>query len=216
MPALLILLGMVFFGSLLRAAAFSPRSYDWRYNVISSLASPRDNPDAWHIGQGGLIVTGLLLVGLNPLLYRRFADANRGPLLPASFLFLAGAILLALTGWIVPGPHIWGGRHLHEHLAQFSAVCLGLATIFYLLCLLKEKLFRPGQPARIIAGTLVIVPLAVLLLSRLALVVVHVTASAADYEAMKKSLWCSLALWEWIGAVCLYAFFWMIALVHRE
>jgi hypothetical protein len=42
--ALLALIFLAFFGTLVLSARMFPPNYDWRYRVISNLLSPRDNP----------------------------------------------------------------------------------------------------------------------------------------------------------------------------
>lgn len=215
---LLMAAGVSFFASLIWAAELSPRSYDWRYQVISSLASPRDNPHANRIAQVGLAVTGLVLIFFNQMLRQRFGSGVRRLLNFATGFFSIGAVLLMLTGLIVPGPfYNWSDRHLHEHLAEASGVFFGLGTVLYLACLLKDESIRLGQRTKTLAMILVIVPTSALLLSRFTMLVAYLMASGPDYEALRKSLWCSLALWEWIGAVSIYGFLWLMvgALARR-
>ena len=65
-------LGGSFFGSLSLAAAFFPHGYDWGYTVISSLASPRDNPHGYWIASAGLALSGLLLIPfVFPLIFQK-------------------------------------------------------------------------------------------------------------------------------------------------
>ena len=39
-----------------------PDNYDWRYRVISSLLSPRDNPRHYWLAASGLALTGVLML----------------------------------------------------------------------------------------------------------------------------------------------------------
>jgi hypothetical protein len=52
----------------------------------------------------------------------------------------------------------------------------------------------------------VILPVTALIVSRLALFFAYEFYSSTDYLAVKASLWSSRALWEWIGAFCIYLF----------
>jgi hypothetical protein len=68
-------LGLSFFGSLLLAAHFFPRPYQWRWDVMSKLAEPKFNPHAYLIACGGLAVSGLLLAAF-PASWRRVRRAG--------------------------------------------------------------------------------------------------------------------------------------------
>ena len=207
----LIGLGACFFGSLIWAAALFPHGYDWRYTVISSLASPRDNPHAYWIACAGLAVSGLLLIPFPFFLHRRLA-----PFAPkltgwGGKLFLLGAICLTLSALIVPGHYrILGIGRSHEHLAQISSVAFCLSLILYLGAILRlpPSLFL----LRVLAGFVVILPVTALLVSRLFLFLAYEFSSPVVYHAVKISLWSSLALWEWIGAFCIYLFLGLMTL----
>ena len=47
-------LGLAFFGSLLLAAHYFPRPYDWHLDVMSLLAEPKFNPRAYGVACAGL------------------------------------------------------------------------------------------------------------------------------------------------------------------
>src|SRR5271155_2345574 len=57
-----VVLGLWFFATIGLAESLFPRRYDWQHIVISSLASPRDNPHAYGIACASLAGTGLLLI----------------------------------------------------------------------------------------------------------------------------------------------------------
>src|SRR5258708_36450301 len=56
LSALLALIFLSFFGTLTLSASMSPRSYDWRYSVISHLLSPQDNPSYYRLAAGRVVV----------------------------------------------------------------------------------------------------------------------------------------------------------------
>ena len=207
----LIGLGACFFGSLILAATFFPRGYDWRYTVMSSLASPRDNPDAYWIACAGLALSGLLLIPFAFFLQKRLEPFAPKLTAWAGKLFLLGAISLALSALIVPGHYrILGIGRSHEHLAQISSVAFCLSLILYLGAILR----LPASHCllRVLAGFLVILPVTALTVSRLSLFLVYEFSSSTVYHAVKVSLWSSLALWEWIGALCIYLFLGLMTL----
>ncbi|PYM08548.1 MAG: hypothetical protein DMF15_08310 [Verrucomicrobia bacterium] len=59
---LLTLIFLSFFGTLSLSAWMFPDSYDWRYRVISSLLSPRDNPRHYWLAASGLALTAVLML----------------------------------------------------------------------------------------------------------------------------------------------------------
>jgi hypothetical protein len=201
----LIGLGACFFGSLLWAAAFFPHGYDWRYTVISSLASPRDNPHAYGIACAGLAVSGLLLIPFAFFLQKRLERFAPKLAAWAGKLFLLGAICLTLSALIVPGHYrILGIGRSHEHLAQISSVAFCLSLILYFGAILR--LPPPLFLLRVLAGLVVMLPVTALIVSRASLFLAYEFSSSAVYHAVKVSLWSSLALWEWVGAFCIYLF----------
>jgi hypothetical protein len=198
-------LGVCYFGSLIWAAHFFPRPYDWRRDVISSLASPRDNPHAYGIACSGLAVSGLLLIGLIGGLQQRLGPDASGWSGWAGKLFLVGAVFLILSALVVPGHYrVLGVGRSHEHLAQISGVAFCLSLLLYLGVVLR--LPRTPPWFRCIAIVLVIIPVTALVTSRLSLVFAYELLSSTTYQLVKHSLWNSVALWEWVGAACIYLF----------
>jgi len=206
-----ICLGACFFGSLILAAIFFPPGYDWRYNVISSLASPRDNPRAYWIACAGLAGSGLLLIPFAFFLQQRLKPFAPKLTAWAGKCFLLGAICLILSALIVPGHYrILGIGRNHEHLAQISSVAFCLSLVLYLGAILRlpPSLFI----LRVAAGFVVILPGAAFMVSLLSLFLTREFFSTTVYHAVKVFLWSSLALWEWIGAFCLYLFLGLMTL----
>jgi hypothetical protein len=204
-------LGTCFFGSLILAATFFPHGYDWRHTVMSSLASPRDNPHDYGIACVGLALSGLLLIPFASVLQKRLEPFSPKLAAWAGKLFLLGAISLTLSALIVPGHYrILGIGRTHEHLAQISSVAFCLSLILYSGGLLS--LPPPLARLRIPTSILVILPVTVLAVSRLSLFLAYKISSVAVYHAVKTSLLSSLALWEWIGAFCIYLFLGLITL----
>ena len=200
-----IALGISFFGSLAWAAAFFPHAYDWRHDVISSLASPRDNPHAYVIACAGLAISGLLLIPFSFFLSHRLEPVAPRLTSAAGVLFRAGALCLFLSALVVPGHYrILGIGRTHEHLAQISGVTLGLSLLLYCGAILRLPPLLPSVRAGAALG--VILPVTALAISRLTLFLAYEFAAPAVYRAVRSSLWSSLALWEWIGAVCIYFF----------
>jgi hypothetical protein len=207
LPAILLwlALGLTFFGSLSLAALFFPKPYDWRHTVISSLASPRDNPHAFGIACSGLAASGLLLIPFVAALKARLHPYAPKLTACAGAFLLSSAVLLVLSALVVPGHYRFLGlARTHEHLAQVASVAFCLALLFYLAAVLRLPnalpWFRPTVAAVVLA------PVTALITSRLALLLAYEYLPNPVYLATKASLWSSLALWEWIGAVSVYLF----------
>jgi Protein of unknown function (DUF998) len=207
--ALWLALGLSLFGGLVLAAHFYPRPYDWRRDVMSSLASPRDNPQAYGIACAGLALGGIFLAPFAVLLRQRLAYFAPATTRWAGRLLILGAVFLTLAALIVPGHYrILGIGRTHEHLAQIAGVALVVSMILYVRAALA--LPRPFALQRLVGLLLVAVPVTALVVSRLSLLAAGAFASPTVYRAIRSSLWNSLALWEWIGAIGIYLFLAMI------
>jgi hypothetical protein len=208
---ILALLGSCFFGSLIWSADHFPGGYDWRHTVMSSLSSPRDNPHGYRVACVGLALSGVFLLLFPRRLDIHFrAFAPRLSLWAGRFLIL-GAIALFLAAVIVPGHYrILGIGRSHEHLAEIASVALCLALILYFVAMLRlPTSFRPVQ---ILSLFVVVLPVTTLIVSRLALFYAYQFSPVTVYRAIRSSLWSSLGLWEWIGALSLYCFLALLTL----
>src|SRR5882757_7845276 len=131
LSALLALIFLSFFGTLTLCASMFPKSYDWRYSVISHLLSPRDNPSHYRLAAGGLALTGLLMLPFAGYLRRQLGMiASRVALVCAGSL-LAGIVALIYACFVVPQHthDLLRIRRLHELLGRSAAGFLTLAMI---------------------------------------------------------------------------------------
>ena len=201
----LIGLGVSFFGSLMLAACFYPQVYRWRQTVMSALSSPKDNPHAFGIACAGVAVSGLCLLPFVAVLRDRLENFAPKSVALAGRCLATGGILLTLTALVVPGHYrVLGVHRIHEQLARLSAACLCLALVGYLRAI--YHLPPTKQWLRGCALVFVALPVAAFLVSRLALVLAWSYLPWEVYRAATISSWGSLALWEWIGAGCIYLF----------
>lgn len=213
--AALIGVGLSFFGSLLLAACFFPRPYHWRQTVMSSLASPRDNPHAYGIACAGVAISALFLLPFPNFLHQCLARFSLRSVVWAGRFLFVGAIFLALTALVVPGHYrVLGVRRVHEQLARIGAGGLCLALLCYLRAVFR--LPRSMFWLRAVAAIFVALPIAAFLLSRLALVYAYAFLATDIYRAATTSSWGSLALWEWLGASSIYLFLAMMTLGFPE
>jgi hypothetical membrane protein len=195
-------LGLSFFGSLLLAAHFFPRPYQWRWDVMSKLAEPKFNPHAYLIACAGLAVSGVLLAAFPAMLRERLGVvAPRAARWGEVFLYVA-AIFLTLSG-IVPG-HVNPLGRWHERLAHVYGAAISISMLGYFIAALR--LPRRHAVQRQAGIFLIVIPLTGFLTSQLSLIVGSRVLSAAAYHALKLNLWNSLALWEWTAAVGTYVY----------
>src|SRR5207244_11236730 len=104
---LAVLLGLIFFsffGTLTASAWMFPKSYDWRYRVISNLLSPRDNPSHYWMAASGVALAGLLMLPFAGYLQRYL-----GVIAPCAANISAGTFTAGIIGvlcgcFVVPPP----------------------------------------------------------------------------------------------------------------
>ncbi len=197
-----VALGLTFFGSLLLAAHFFPRPYNWRLDVMSLLAEPKFNPRAYGIACAGLALSGLVMLLFPRLLRARLASAApRTTAVSGFFLYLA-AILLFLSG-ILPG-HVPDLGRAHEDFAHAYGVAISLAMLGYYAATLR--LPAQYQLQRWGGLPLIVIPLGGFIISRLSLMLPAAWFTTAGYNALRYSPWNRLSFWEWIAALGTYLF----------
>ncbi len=199
-------LAFSFFGLLSLGAALFPGPYDWKYRVISSLASPKDNPHFYGLARVGLGLTGVILWRFAHYLYLATARATPRFAIWSYRLHRIGAFFLVLAAVISSANRWFGWHRLHEDLAELAGLFLGLAFVGWTYGLVKSPAAAQRMGLKLALILLTFFPLGGLLLSRGALFLAYLHDSRSDYEAFKHSLFCSLALWEWMGAGCIYLF----------
>jgi hypothetical protein len=195
-------LGLAFFGSLLLAAHFFPRPYQWRWDVMSKLAEPEFDPHAYLVACGGLALSGLLLSGFPSMLRRRLAFAAPAAVRWAGWFLYGAAVFLTLSG-VVPG-HVSGLGRWHERLAHVYGGAISLSMLGYFAAALR--LPRRFALQRLAGIFLIVLPLTGFVVSQLSLIFGSDFVSRAAYHALKMNLWNSLALWEWTAAVGTYIY----------
>jgi hypothetical protein len=102
--AFLIGLAVAFFGSLIFAGVTFLHGYHWRTEVMSSLASPRQNPTAYRVASYGMAVNGIFLSLLGLCLRASLqAYAPKKWTHWAGFFFVLGGVLLTISALLTPG-----------------------------------------------------------------------------------------------------------------
>jgi hypothetical protein len=209
--ALLALIFLSFFGTLTLSASMSPRSYDWRYSVISHLLSPRDNPSHYRLAAGGLALTGVLMLPFAGYLRRLLGTIAPRVALVSAASFLAGIAALICACFVVPQHthEVWRIRRMHELLGRSAAGFFALAMICACWCAWKGR-DENAAAARLfwIWSTLTLLPLAGIFCSEALLLLTRLEpAWSKPIRAMlRHSVFWHLGFWEWTGAAAIFAF----------
>jgi hypothetical protein len=128
LPALIFL---SFFGTLSLSAWMFPDNYDWRYRVISSLLSPRDNFRHYWFAASGLALTAVLMLPFAEHLRRHLQSVAPRMAKMSAAAFTVGIVALISACFVVP-QHVHetiGIRRLHELLGRTAAGCFAVAML---------------------------------------------------------------------------------------
>src|SRR5438046_6078423 len=145
MVVLLTLIFLSFFGTLSLSAWMFPDNYDWRYRVISSLLSPRDNPRHYWLAASGLALTGVLMLLFAEHLRRHLQSIAPRMAKMSAAAFTIGIVALISACFVVP-QHVhetFGIRRLHELLGRTAAGCFAAAMLCGCLCAWHGRAQKP-------------------------------------------------------------------------
>jgi hypothetical protein len=211
LSALLALIFLSFFGTLTLCASMFPKSYDWRYSVISHLLSPRDNPSHYRLAAGGLALTGLLMLPFVGYLRRQSGMIASRLALVCAGSFLAGIVALICACFVVPQHthDVLRIRRLHELLGRSAAGFLALAMICSCWCAWKGRHKSRGTLCLFWTwSVLTLLPLAGIFCSEALLLLTRLepTRMQPVHAALRHSVFWHLGFWEWTGAATVFAF----------
>ena len=201
-----------FFGVLGVAALLYPMSYDWRYNTISQLLYPRNNPELHLLASISIAVSGLLMIPFAGYIGRRLRRAAPAAATVGTVLFFAGCIFLILAGLVTSHPAQGTPRlpRLHEILARLSGIGIGVGIVVFNACETKgyfrpnpEKTIRPRS--LVVSWNLLTVPVILVLVTWL-VVRTWLKRAGPTHHALVTSAAGHLGFWEWIGAAVIFLF----------
>jgi hypothetical protein len=209
----LVGLAVFFFGSLIFAATLYPGGYDWRYRVMSSLANPKENPQAYHIAAGGMAIGGVCLSFLGLCIrnsLQHFAPSEWTK--AAAIFFVLGGTLNTVSAIITPGYlALWGLQKAHAKFAQAGTFAFDVGTFLTLPALLKLPASK--RWVGIVEIILVLLPVSCYLVARI------VFQSLSDPGSIKLGtvppMLGSLPFWEWLGSATVFIYAGIIVLALR-
>lgn len=216
----------IFFGTLVIAAFFPPVPYDWRVRTISSLTSPRDNPDAYWLPSIGIAAAALLLLPFAGYVEQHMRSVTPRVARVARVAFALAFILFLLAALIAQPVHPWfGWKHVHEIIARIAAVAFFLGMLCCSASALMDR-FRifggqrslgTGLSYYWVWGTLLPVGCAAIMgtLQFLGHEANQAWAEQAR-ESFRHTMMWRLAFWEWVGAVALFTFVTVTVLLLPE
>jgi hypothetical protein len=206
---------VVFFGSMMAAAAVFPGGYVWSEDVISRLISPRYNPAGYWLSACGLAVTVLLVWPIGGYVAQRLCAIAprlaRGAGLGISLSFLM-LLLSLLAQHIQP---LLGVKWLHELTARAAAAIFACGLACCIAVTVKDRLRSlGGQRSLGHALTLswalltllpIVCPVLIGVLVLLAKQADQIWAENLRQSFRHTPFW-HLAFWEWIGTCNIFAF----------
>ena len=196
-----------FIGGLALSAWLFPGAFDWRYQAMSSLASPAKNPAGhlyWSLAITLSIVTGLPTCGY---FARRFALSSSSMSAYASFALRTGYLTGILLGFETAFFPNYGGLIYKAHeitaIITIAGIYLGVAGFWYCLTVWLVKVRR--RPAWFGASVFLLpaVPMTGVMLSQAWLFFDPNRPGwvSREWIALGIPVWLSFAFWEWL-AVC--------------
>lgn len=187
---------LVVVGGLALAVDRYPGGFDWAYEVISSLASPRRNPDGGRWLAGSLLVAVAFLWPVANHFRRAFGSPDDGPVVPVAILRggLVGGALLGIEGIF----HLELSRHVHkahELLALLTFLGFYGGVLGLYLHRIRETM------SFLLPAAAVVLPLLAVGITQLVLYFDQrdIGWVGPDWREMGVPLWLSFAFWQWLA-----------------
>jgi hypothetical protein len=212
---------LAFWGGMAAAAYAYPAGYDWRYQTISVLLYPDQNPHGYFWAWAGLELCGLAGIAWTAERSRHLPSAIAKPpatglrVLQLGFLCMCCAVL---PDRLLPLPK---GHEVFAILA-FLGICIGVTCQMWVLVGTREPYPRQGTPGRIktrIRRALPLLPLVPLALAGstqayLTLERPGLPWVSPSWRTLGISPLLSFGLWEWISCAVLSVC--LLMLWHRS
>jgi drug/metabolite transporter (DMT)-like permease len=188
-------------GAVLAAQAY-PAAFDWRYRVVSALASHKHNPDGAIWFSLGLAVSLALLWPVTTRLHTIILPTGqRGPPFP----------VLALRVGLVLGVAVGLERAIFQHFSDLVRKGHEIIALLSFLSLYTGVIAAYARQLRrnsawFWPAILVLVPVIGVGVSELLLYLDQRDVGWADHDWRETGLpvWLSFAFWQWLGVVALW------------
>jgi hypothetical protein len=209
--ALLALIFLAFFGTLVLSARMFPQNYDWRYRVISNLLSPRDNPSHYRLPACGMMMAAVLMLPFAGYLHRNLETASPRAAHVSAGALIAGIVTLICACLVVPQHvhDVFGFRRLHEFIARSAAGFIAVSMLS--ACWSAWKGFRKNLlPARLFWtwSLVTLLPSGGIFLGESLLLLTRLKPNWAVpiRSALRHSVFWHLGFWEWLGSAAIFVF----------
>ncbi len=209
--ALLALIFLAFFGTLVLSARMFPQNYDWRYRVISNLLSPRDNPSHHWLPACGIMVAAVLMLPFAEYLHRNLEIASPRAARVSAGALIAGIVTLICACLVVPqhAHDVFGIRRLHEFIARSAAGFIAIGMLAACWCawtgfrknLLPARLFWTWSLVTLLSLGGMLLSESLLLLTRL-----KPNWAVPIHSVLRHSVFWHLGFWEWLGSAAIFVF----------
>jgi len=214
LSALIPLIFIFYFGTLVITVFLFPRPYDWRSGVISNLLSPAHNPEFHWFASLGLSLAGLCAVPFGGYIGHRFRPVSRLWANLGATALSGGFVTFILAVVIVTrrSHPIFGMLGVHEMLARTAAVGLGIGIICFNGCALQaaRSIVRDRYGRGLLFSWSCIALLAVVSIAGSLCTVLlpkfGVFGLLPGYRLLRLSPLWHLAFWEWIGSAAVFFF----------
>jgi len=214
LSALIPLIFIFYFGTLVITVFLFPRPYDWRSGVISNLLSPAHNPEFHWFASLGLSLAGLCAVPFGGYIGHRFRPVTRLWANIGATALTGGFVTFILAVVIVTrrSHPIFGMLGVHEMLARTAAVGLGIGIICFNGCALQaaRSIVRDRYGRGLLFSWSCIALLAVVSIAGSLCTVLlpkfGVFGLSPGYRLLRLSPLWHLAFWEWIGSAAVFFF----------
>jgi hypothetical protein len=203
---------LLFVAGILCSLQYFPGPFDWRRKVISTLLSPRDNPEGYLWVAAGMALSGLLVLPLGR--YFHGVLRQRAPLgarTVRGLLMIGGSGMVLIAAFAHVPPAL---PRLHDFLALLT-YCTLLPALLVIASLLvrhpEMTHLRPRHRRWVLPMLLIVVLLPIVATLWTQASVYHSHGYAPAFHDGTLPDWLNIAFWEWILSALFYAGAWMAA-----
>ena len=193
---------IVFWCALAMAAHAYPGGYDWRYQTISVLLYPDQNPAGYRWGWAALELCGLLGIAWIADLRLRIGRVAPGAAVGVLWSLQLGFVCMCCA--VLPDRLLVPKAHEALVIAAFLAICLGMARGLFLTQYSRNESRPRRAVAPLRAWFLAAIPFVPLLLAGLTQIYLTLERPSLPWvgpawRTLGVPPYLSFALWEWVS-----------------